>query len=124
MLAAWGLGRAFKGDVAFELGPRRVQLGEVLDLRLVLRSSARQAQQLAVDYVVHHARADGRTSPKVFKGWTLELPAGATRELDRRHSMRAVTTRRYHAGAHAVDVQINGRVVASAAFTLSLPASG
>ena len=124
VLAAWGLGRAFKGDVAFELGPRRVQLGEVLDLRLVLRSSARQAQQLAVDYVVHHARADGRTSPKVFKGWTLELPAGATRELDRRHSMRAVTTRRYHAGAHAVDVQINGRVVASAAFTLSLPASG
>jgi len=30
-------------------------------------------------------------------------------------------SRRYHAGAHAVEVQINGRVVASAPFALRVP---
>ncbi len=34
--------------------------------------------------------------------------------------MRAVTTRRYRAGRHAVDVRINGQVVAEAAFSLAL----
>ena len=35
--------------------------------------------------------------------------------------MRPITTRRYHAGRHAVEVQINGKVVAEAAFTLLMP---
>ncbi len=34
--------------------------------------------------------------------------------------MRAITTRRYHAGRHAIDVQINGQVVAHAGFALTL----
>ncbi len=120
VLAAWGLDRAFQGEVAFKLGPRRVKVGDTLALTLTLNSTARRVQKLAIDYVVHHVKADGRTTPKVFKGWTLDLPAGESVVLDKRHSMRAVTTRRYHAGTHAVEVQVNGRVVASAPFTLSL----
>ena len=34
--------------------------------------------------------------------------------------MRVVTTRRYHAGRHAIDVRINGQVLASAGFALAL----
>jgi hypothetical protein len=37
--------------------------------------------------------------------------------------MRAVTTRRYHAGHHAVHVQVNGRVVAEAGFDLAMPSA-
>ncbi len=32
--------------------------------------------------------------------------------------MREVTTRRYHAGRHALDLRINGEVVAEAEFDL------
>ena len=95
-------------------------MGDTLALRLVLRSSSRRAQKLAVDYAVHHVKANGSTSAKVFKGWVLELAAGQTRELDKRHSMREITTRRYHAGRHAVDVRINGQVVAAGFFDLRL----
>jgi hypothetical protein len=33
--------------------------------------------------------------------------------------MRVITTRRYHAGAHAVDLRVNGEVLASAPFELT-----
>ena len=120
VLQAWGLGARFAGSAELKLAPRKVSVGDTLALRLVLRSSSRRAQKLAVDYAVHHVKANGSTSAKVFKGWVLELAAGQTRELDKRHSMREITTRRYHAGRHAVDVRINGQVVAAGFFDLRL----
>ena len=49
-----------------------------------------------------------------------KLAAGATRDLAKQHSMKPVTTRRYHAGEHRVDIQINGKLVAGASFRLAL----
>lgn len=120
VLEAWGLGRRFAGEAALTLSARRVAVGEAFTLTLSLRSTARRTQQLVVDYAVHHVKAHGSTTAKVFKGWTIELAPGECRELVKRHSMREVTTRRYHAGRHALDVRINGRVVAEANFELRL----
>jgi len=95
-------------------------LGEALQLDVTLSSTQRRAQSLVIDYAVHHVKANGSTSPKVFKGWRFELAAGETRRLSKRHSLKPVTTRRYHAGAHRVELLVNGRPVAEAAFDLSL----
>ena len=122
VLAAWGLDKAFKGQAALTLRPVRLRIGESFQFDLTLTSTAARSQKLAIDYAVHHVKADGRRTPKVFKGWTLELPAHEQRELVKTHSMREVTTRRYHPGPHALDLRINGRVVAEAAFEL-LPAA-
>ena len=40
--------------------------------------------------------------------------------LVKAHSFKPVTTRRYHAGAHAIEVTINGSVVAHSRVTLNL----
>jgi 3-methyladenine DNA glycosylase AlkC len=120
-LAAWGLGARFRGRAALTVAPDAIALGEHVTLELTLTSTARAAQTLAVDYVVHHVRADGRSSPRVFKGWTCTLDAGAARTLTRRHAMRPITTRRYYAGVHRVEVQVNETVVADDAFALTLP---
>lgn len=121
VLRAWGLGQPYKGSATLTLAPARVALGGGVTLTLVLQSDAAKPQRLAVDYAVHHVKADGRTSPKVFKGWQLELPARGSVTLTKRHSLRPVTTRRYHAGRHGVAVQVNGRVLAEAAFSLTIP---
>jgi 3-methyladenine DNA glycosylase AlkC len=118
VLAAWGLDAPLRGSASLDVTPRRIRLGEAVELRLKLASSARRAQALAIDYVVHHLRADGATSPKVFKGWNLSLPAGAARELVRRHAVRPITTRRYYPGRHHIEVQANGRLIAEAWFDL------
>jgi 3-methyladenine DNA glycosylase AlkC len=118
VLAAWGLGKAFKGQALLSVAPRRLRVGDTVELRVELIASARRAQSLVLDYAVHHVKANGSVSAKVFKGWSLTLSGGEHRHFTKRHSMRAVTTRRYFAGTHRVELQINGQVVAAAAFEL------
>ena len=120
VLKAWGLGAAFKGDAELSLSPQRVTLGSEVTLTLRLRSTSKKPQRLAVDYAVHHVKAHGGTSAKVFKGWQLELPPLAEVTLSKRHPVKPITTRRYHAGRHGVAVQVNGGVVAEASFDLKL----
>lgn len=118
VLAAFGFDRPFRGEVAIALVPQLVRSGGCVDLVVSLRSTAKQPQRLVVDYVVHHVKRDGRTSPKVWKGWSLELPPAAERRLEKRHSLVPVTTRTDHPGHHRVELSINGRIVAASGFDL------
>ena len=118
VLAAWGLGQAFKGEAVFSLAPKRVAVGSAVALSLQLVSASNKPQLLAIDYVVHHVKANGTTSPKVFKGWQLTLAPRESRVLAKNHSLRPITTRVYYPGEHRIDVQANGKTIASAAFML------
>jgi len=120
VLQAWGQGAALRGTATLRLAPKRLVVGDTLQLTVQLQSRAARPQPLVVDYAVHHVKAGGATTPKVFKGWTLELGAHEQRTLARRHSLRAVTTRRYHPGRHEVDLRVNGQVLARAFFSLGL----
>jgi 3-methyladenine DNA glycosylase AlkC len=120
-LRALGLGRSFRGEVRFTVAPRRIALGEAVVFEVQLHSRAREPQPLELDLRVHHRKAGGGSSPKVFKGWRLTLAAGATAQLSKRHALRPVTTRTYHAGRHRVELLINGEAVAETHFDLRLP---
>jgi 3-methyladenine DNA glycosylase AlkC len=120
VLQAWGLGAAFEGTARLVVRPARVVLGGEVVMTLELSGTLARPQTLAIDYAVHHVKADGSTSPKVFKGWQLTLPAHGTLTLTKRHAVKPITTRRYHAGRHRVVAQINGQPVAEAAFVLKL----
>ncbi len=119
VLKAWGLGAVFKGEATLKITPRRIRIGDAVQLQLSLHSSARKAQRLAIDYVVHHVKANGGTSPKVFKGWQLELAPGESRTLEKKHSFKPITTRVYYPGQHRIEVQVNGKVVAESIFVLT-----
>lgn len=118
VLKAWGLGQCYRGEAQLRIQPRQVELGGAVVLELTLQSSAARPQPLVIDYVVHHVKADGGTSPKVFKGWALTLPAHGRQVLTKTHSLKPVTTRRYMAGRHRVEIQVNGTVVSSDSFLL------
>lgn len=120
-LAAWGVDAPFRGEVALAIAPARVTIGGAMTLRVDLRAATRGgAQRLVVDYIV---RRDGSASTaskrsKVWKGWTVELAPGEARALTKSHSWRPTTVRVDRPGRHAVEVRINGRAVAQAAFEL------
>ena len=117
-LAAWGLGAPLQGQVSLALDRAQASIGDTLALQVTLQSASEHPQTLVVDYVVHHVRANGSASPKVFKGWTLTLAPNEVRRLDKRHSLRPVTTRALYPGAHRIDLRVNGQTIASAAFKL------
>ncbi|MEW6703246.1 MAG: DNA alkylation repair protein [Pseudomonadota bacterium] len=121
VLHAWGIGTPLRGKASLTLAPAHARLGGALQLEVMLRSTQRRGTQaLVIDYAVHHVKANGSTSPKVFKGWRCELAPGETRQLSKRHSLKQVTTRRYHAGEHRIELLVNGKPVAEAAFDLAL----
>lgn len=117
-LAAWGLASGLKGHAGLSLSAISASVGESIALGVTLRSTSRQPQPLEIDYAVHHVRANGSTSPKVFKGWKLTLAAGEHRTLDKRHSLKPVTTRTLYPGLHRIELRVNGLTVAEAAFEL------
>jgi 3-methyladenine DNA glycosylase AlkC len=118
VLKAWGLGGRFRGEARLRISPRRAAVGSAVALELTLQSAAARPQPLVIDYLVHHVKANGSTSPKVFKGWSVTLQPGERLVLTRNHSLKPVTTRRYFDGQHVVDIQANGAVVASGNFVL------
>jgi 3-methyladenine DNA glycosylase AlkC len=118
MLALWGAGQAFEGKVAMRLSPARLPIGGNVQVDIDLRSTASASQRLVIDLVVHYVKASGGTSPKVFKGWTIDLAAGERRALGKAMPMRDVSIRRHFAGRHRVAVQVNGTVLAERGFTL------
>ena len=117
-LRAFGLGRSLRGEASLQLAPRRARVGGAVTLAVTLTSDARQAQDLVVDYVVHHVKQDGGSRAKTWKGWKLRLAAGEQRALQKSHSLRPVTTRRDHPGVHRVELVVNGDVVAASSFEL------
>ncbi|WP_302172338.1 DNA alkylation repair protein [uncultured Hydrogenophaga sp.] len=117
-LSVWGLGMPLQGRVGFALDAAQAAIGTGIGLRVDLVSTADRPQALEIDYAVHHARQQGGHSVKVFKGWRCSLGPQAVLALEKRHSLREVTTRRLWPGQHRIELRINGQTVAEAGFEL------
>ena len=96
--------------------PSRVSLGETVEISASLR--AEEDARVLLDYRIHFRKANGGTSPKVFKGTTMELRAGESRSW--RASFAAVTrsTRVLYPGSHFVEICLNGKVHPLGGFEL------
>lgn len=95
-----------------------VRFGEGVTFEITLRSEAAVERRIVLDYAIHHRKAKGGTSPKVFKWRDMVLAPGARVTLNRHHAMRPITTRVYRDGGHAVEIIANGVSLGLAAFEL------
>ncbi|CAN5196293.1 DNA alkylation repair protein [soil metagenome] len=84
-------------------------------------NEGRMPARLAIDYIVHHSKANGSQTSKTFKLTTATLAPGESLRRTREHSFRAITTRRYYPGPHAIELQVNGVIAGRAEFEV-LPA--
>lgn len=105
------------------LDATEVRVGDTLALTAEVHNGGVAAARVVVDYVVHHRKANGTQTTKVFKLTTADIGPGETLRLVRRHSFKVITTRRYHPGTHAVELQVNGVTAGRRDFEL-LPADG
>ncbi|WP_055716863.1 DNA alkylation repair protein [Streptomyces torulosus] len=103
---------------ALRVTPGAVTVGDTLLIDFTVENGDDRPHSVTVDYVVHHVRKNGRSIPKVFKLTTLQLAAGERRTVRKSHPVKEVQTRRYYAGEHTVDIQVNGLVKATERFDL------
>ncbi len=104
----------------FKLKKKNIKLGETLELELDLISSSRLSQNLLIDFVIHHMKANGKQSPKVFKWCKKEIAKSAPLILIKKHSIKEISTRKYYSGRHRIQIQINGKIMAESSFNLRL----
>jgi len=108
-------------EAELTLNTRDVSMGGAISFEAEISSRAAGAQPLIVDYVIHHRKANGTTSPKTFKWKVLELAASEAITLRKSHLIKPITTRVYHAGTHYVELQINGVSFGRSCFELTIP---
>jgi 3-methyladenine DNA glycosylase AlkC len=100
------------------VGAPSITVGDHLVFEYAVTNTGDRAAHVVVDYVIHHVKANGTRTPKVFKLTTRPLAPGERWAATRRHSFKPISTRRYHSGVHLVTVQVNGRPHGQAEFTL------
>jgi 3-methyladenine DNA glycosylase AlkC len=106
---------------SFTLDPETITIGDALTFTFEVESVSDTPQNLLIDYVVYHHRANGQLTPKVFKLTKAFVAPGETLCITRRHSFRPVTTRKYYPGEHALALQINGIPFERKRFTVVEP---
>lgn len=117
-LALLGYERAAVTVEDLQVTPQQISLGDELTFSCEVVSQYDAPQAVEIDYVIHFARANGKSNAKVFKLTRKTLAPHERLMLRRRHSFRPVTTRRYYAGEHALEIQVNGEILAHVRFSL------
>lgn len=107
--------------VASSVDPSTAAIGDSVTLTATVSNKTPETRGVMLDLRVHFVKADGRTSPKVFKGASFELAPGAERVVRKRISLKQHTTRTHHPGRHEVEVVVNGTTAAREEFELGAP---
>jgi 3-methyladenine DNA glycosylase AlkC len=98
-----------------------VPLGSDVHFTAHITNTGTQTARTAVDFRLHFRKAGGALRPKVFKIATRTIAPGETAEISKSYSFRPQTTRTFHPGEHAIELQINGRPYGRSTFLLTSP---
>lgn len=102
-----------------DLRVQETQIAKGAPLVFSAQLSADQPLPVLVDYVIWFRKSDGSLAPKVFKLKQAEIAQGAALTLQKSHKLKwDATTFRLYPGAQKLGLQVNGRIVAEAGFTL------
>jgi 3-methyladenine DNA glycosylase AlkC len=107
-------------DVQCSLSSKQlnVPFGSEFKFELVLEKNTDNDNLLMVDYVVHFQKANGKQAPKVFKWLDRRYDSKTNEQVERKHSFRKISTRKYYPGTHKLEVMVNGIKKAQIEFEL------
>jgi 3-methyladenine DNA glycosylase AlkC len=92
----------------FKLNNQRIAAGGDITFSCAIVATDKQ-QKLVVDYVVYFMKANGKLAPKVFKLKNIHLAVHERYAITKKHSFKAISTRRYYAGIHQIAIHVNGK---------------
>ncbi len=89
----------FKGD-------KRVKIGETYNFSFELISE-NQIGKLRLEYIMDLVRLNNKRNQKVFKISEGDFK-GSVKKIEKKHSFKPVTTRKYYKGLHRITLLVNG----------------
>ena len=93
-------------DISLKLQSTSVTLGEPLSF--ILDFELEEDTRLMIDYLIYFKKANGSLKAKVFKLSSKLFKQGHI-TIEKRHLLKAISTRKYYEGIQAVSIQINAK---------------
>jgi len=92
----------------FTISKSAYKCGEYLSMKFEIQSIGAQKQKLIVDYAIDFLKSNGKYGRKVYKLKNLDLPAKKNIKIEKKHSLKPITTMKYYPGKHFLVLQVNG----------------
>ena len=96
-----------------------VQIGNKLAFSFSLTTEEKKLGLLRIEYAIDFVRLNGQQSKKVFKISESDYSI-KTKKIDKYHSFKIISTRKYYPGIHRLSVIINGKQVAETNFLIMM----
>lgn len=110
MMELFGFG-AVSGNISikdFQISTPEVKIGSWLEFSFKLLNNNDTKAKIRLEYGLYYQKANGTLTKKVCKISEKEYTANSVTQINRKHSFKVVTTRKFHLGLHQVAVIING----------------
>jgi len=99
------------------LDKSELAIGDDLLVSFTVHSS--HHQPVRIEYVIDFVKATGSRSAKSFILKQFEMKENETREFQKRHSFKDLTTRKHYKGLHTLSLKVNGVTISSHDFFLT-----
>ena len=99
--------------------PESLPIGGKVLLEIEVANPSEDPAGALVDLRVHFVKANGSTSPKVFKGGELQLGPGEQAVVRKKLSVAQHSTRKHYPGRHTLEVLLNGTAHPGGGFDLT-----
>ena len=104
---------------AVSIEPTAANIGDKVKIEVEIHNPSAMPAGALVDLRIHFVKANGSTSPKVFKGGELQVAPGETDIVRKSISVAQHSTRTHYPGEHQVEIVINGATHPAGSFTLA-----
>jgi len=92
----------------FRLENSKISMGEHLNFSFMIKNIHSSEAKLRIEYAIYHMKNNGKLSKKIFKISEFTLPANKGKNINKRHHIKYISTRKYYEGLHKIAVIING----------------
>ncbi len=99
--------------------PTPAVIGGAVTMAFDVTNEDSKHRRILVDFRVHFVKANGKTSPKVFKLKTINLAPQETMGMNKKISLAEMTTRKHYPGIHKIDIILNGSTSTLGTFKLT-----
>lgn len=106
--------------INFRIETEKVKIGNNLEFSFHLLNQSNKQEKIRIEYGIHYKKSNGSLSRKVFKISEKLYAQQSQTEINRKHSFRIITTRKFYPGKHKVSLIINGNEIEEKEFELTI----
>lgn len=103
-----------------KLGGEVIRMPADLVFSADITNAGTEQSRLAIDFVIHYVKNNGKHAEKVFKLGIKDVAAGETVSLRKTHRFEQRTTRVHYPGTHLLELQVNGERHGRAEFAVEI----